>query len=103
MIIRTTICVSKIPKEKVRDHENGKKYLWISLLDNREQDQYGNDGIVTIDLSKEEREKGAKAIIIGNWKYVVRPDEAPKATFRKPEATFKEPHPKDEGEDSLPF
>lgn len=46
-------------------------YLNIVLKDNRDgTDQYGNDGFVIQDQTKEEREAKVRAPIIGNWRHL---------------------------------
>jgi len=68
-----SICLSDIPKDRIKKHTNGKLYLSISTWDNDEEDQYGNDFSVSITPTKEEndrRKAGEKVdrIFIGNGK-----------------------------------
>jgi hypothetical protein len=56
--------------EKARLYQ-GKKGVYLSMtvfVDTENQDQYGNHGMITQDVSKEEREQGVKGAILGNAK-----------------------------------
>lgn len=67
---RLKIDVTKIDKAYLFKGKSG-TYLDATLMDNREgPDQYGNDGFIVQDVGKENREKGIKGPIIGNWKHV---------------------------------
>jgi hypothetical protein len=44
-------------------------YLNAAVLLKDEPDQYGNDGMIVQDVSKEEREQGIKGAILGNGKW----------------------------------
>jgi hypothetical protein len=61
--------VSKIDKSKLFKGEKG-TYLDAVVFLNDEKDQYGNNGMITQSVSKEEREKGGKGVILGNAKIV---------------------------------
>jgi hypothetical protein len=60
-IIKTSINLDKIPKEKI---VNGKKGV------NDEVDQFGNQGPVVVDQTKEERDTKAEKVYLGNCKVV---------------------------------
>ena len=67
-MIKISINTSKIDKSLLYEGKQG-KYLNIVLIDNKGgEDKYGNKGFVVQDVSKEEREKGNRGPIIGNWK-----------------------------------
>jgi len=68
-IISLKIDVSKIDKSKLFKGEKG-TYLDAVVFLNDEKDQYGNNGMITQSVSKEEREKGGKGVILGNAKIV---------------------------------
>jgi hypothetical protein len=80
-MIKIKLDVSKIPKEKIFIGQKG-KYLDLVLFDNRNgPDQYGNDGFISVDTTKEEREAGEKGVIVGNWKHIgTKPQPAPART-----------------------
>jgi DNA modification methylase len=69
-MIKLKIAVNKIDKARLF---RGKKdtYLDAVLVENRDgPDQYGNDGFICEDVTKEEREAGTRGSIIGNWKHI---------------------------------
>ena len=57
-IIKTSINLNSIPKDKIIQGKKG-KYLPITITLNDEQDQFGNQGPVVVDQTKEEREAKA--------------------------------------------
>ena len=54
-IIKTSINLSEIPKDKIFVGKKG-KYLPITITLNDEVDQFGNQGPVVVEQTKEERE-----------------------------------------------
>jgi hypothetical protein len=68
-VISLKIDVSKIDKSKLFKGEKG-TYLDAVVFLNDEKDQYGNNGMITQSVSKEERGKGGKGVILGNAKIV---------------------------------
>ena len=69
-MIKIKLTVSKIPKERIFEGKKG-KYLDLVLIENKEgPDEYGNDGFVKIDVSKDAREAGENGEICGNWKVI---------------------------------
>ena len=98
MIIKANICVSKIDKDKITTGSDGKKYLDLILMEPKTPSQYGTDGFIAHDVSKEEREAGGKGgAIIGNFKFIVR--DTPKPAAPQPAAAPNKP-PED---DDIPF
>jgi len=67
-ILRLSLDVSKIDKSKLFKGKKG-VYLNAAVLLKDESDQYGNDGMIVQDVSKEEREQGIKGAILGNGKW----------------------------------
>jgi len=63
------INVSKIPKDKLYEGQNG-KYLQLTFVQNNELDQYGNNVAVYVSQSKEERDQKKNKIYLGNGKVV---------------------------------
>ena len=63
-----SICLSDIPKEKITEGKNGKKYLNVKLWVNDVPDRYENIGSIQVQQTKDEREAGNKATYIGNFK-----------------------------------
>ena len=68
-IIATSINLNAIPKEKIIIGKKG-KYLPITVTINDEVDQFGNQGPVTVQQSKEERESKTGKVYLGNCKVV---------------------------------
>jgi len=68
-IIKASINLNEIPKHKIIDGKKG-KYLPITITINDEVDQFGNQGPVMVEQSKEERESKAAKVYLGNVKVV---------------------------------
>ncbi len=68
-IIKASINLDMIDKSKIYVGKKG-KYLPITITINDEVDNYGNQGPVVIEQSKEEREAKAAKIYLGNVKVV---------------------------------
>ena len=68
-IIKTSINLSEIPKDKVIVGKKG-KYLPITITINDELDQFNNQGPVVVAQTKEEREAKQKKIYLGNVQVV---------------------------------
>jgi hypothetical protein len=99
-IIATSINLNKIPKDKIIDGVKG-KYLPITITLNDELDQFGNNGPVCVQQTKEERDAKTEKVYLGNVKVVWTNDQnvgtAPK---QQPTAT---PQPVQQVADDLPF
>ena len=65
-MITLSIDVNKIDKTKLIPGKKG-TYLNMVLFETPD-DQYGNDFVVKQGLTKEERERGEKGVILGNGK-----------------------------------
>ena len=68
-IIKASIDLNKIPKEKIFVGKKG-KYLPITITINDELDQFGNQGPVVVEQTKEERDAKAPKTYLGNVKVV---------------------------------
>ena len=68
-IIATSIDLTKIPKDKIINGAKG-KYLPITITLNDEQDQFGNQGPVVVQQTKEERDAKTEKVYLGNVKVV---------------------------------
>ncbi len=68
-IIATSINLNEIPKDKIIVGKKG-KYLPITVTLNDEPDQFGNQGPVVVQQSKEEREAKQPKVYLGNVKVV---------------------------------
>ena len=68
-IIKASINLSEIPKDKIIEGKKG-KYLPITITINDELDQFGNQGPVVVEQTKEEREAKQAKTYLGNVKVV---------------------------------
>ena len=69
-LINMSICLSDIPKGKIKVGKNGKKYLSLSLARRREPDQFGQTHAVYVSQSKEEREAKENRTYLGSGKEI---------------------------------
>jgi len=74
-ILKGNLDVTKIPKDKIYNGKKG-KYIPVVVAINNEVDQFGNNGSVTVDQSKEEREAKEPKVYLGNIKVVWTDGEA---------------------------
>ena len=68
-IIKTSINLNNIPKDRIFEGKKG-KYLPITITLNDEPDQFGNQGPVDVEQTKEERDAKASKTYLGNVKVV---------------------------------
>ena len=68
-IIKTSINLNEIPKDKIINGKKG-KYLPITITLNDEVDQFGNQGPVCVDQTKDERDAKTAKTYLGNVKVV---------------------------------
>jgi len=103
-IIKTSINLNAIPKDKIINGKKG-KYLPITITVNDDLDQFGNQGPVCVDQTKEERDAKTAKTYPGNVKVVWTNGEnvepAPRDAVGAPPQPKQAPVP-DEVED-LPF
>jgi len=102
-IIKFSIDLNKIPKDKIFIGKKG-KYLPLTLTINDEVDQYGNQGPVVVEQSKEEREAKTDKVYLGNCKVVWTNDvNVAKAPYVDQNAQAPANVPVDDPADDLPF
>jgi len=68
-IIKASINLNNIPKDRIYEGKKG-KYLPITITLNDELDQFGNQGPVVVEQTKEERDAKAAKTYLGNVKVV---------------------------------
>ena len=68
-IIKTSINLDAIPKDKIIMGKKG-KYLPLTFTLNDEVDNYGNQGPVTVEQTKEERDAKVPKVYLGKVKVV---------------------------------
>ena len=100
-IIKASINLSEIPKDKIYVGKKG-KYLPITITLNDDVDQFGNQGPVVVEQTKEERESKSAKTYLGNVKVVwtngTFPDRIPYDGNGQQQA-----QPKAQAEPDLPF
>ena len=100
-IIKTSINLNAIPKDRIIVGKKG-KYLPIAITINDSPDQFGNQGPVIVDQTKEEREAKSAKTYLGNVKVVWTNGDNVAAAPRDGGATQSQPKVNVEKED-LPF
>tara|TARA_R110002124_G_scaffold177552_1_gene345553 strand:+ start:184 stop:489 length:306 start_codon:yes stop_codon:yes gene_type:complete len=68
-IIKASINLNAVPKDKIFVGKKG-KYLPVTITINDEVDQFGNQGPMVVEQSKEERDAKAPKTYLGNVKVV---------------------------------
>ncbi len=102
-IIKASIDVNEIHKDKIIIGKKG-KYLPITITLNDEVDQFGNQGPVIVDQTKEEREAKVAKTYLGNVKVVWTNGDNVDAAPRTDQPQQQQAQPaKQEVEDDLPF
>ena len=91
------ICLSDIDKTKIFTAKNGKKYLSVVVTDRKEVDQFGNDLVVYVSQSKDERDSRAQKNYIGTGKTY-----GEKPTTAQPQEA-QQPQPQEQETEDLPF
>jgi len=67
--VNLSIDVKAIEKARLVQHDNGKVYLNMTVfIDADNPGKYGDHGMITQDVSKEEKDGGVKGPILGNCK-----------------------------------
>lgn len=95
-IIAAQIDLAKVDKSRITEGKNGQKYYDIVVIVNDEPNDYGKDVSIKQGQTKEEREKKAKGIYIGNGKTIwTNEKKAVEAEDNDPSA--------DRDTDDLPF
>ena len=64
-LIKLSIDVTAIPKESIKPHTNGKKYVSVDCWVNDEVDRFGKDVSLNISQTKEERDAKTPKTYIG--------------------------------------
>lgn len=101
-IIKTNINLNEIPKDKIYKGKKG-SYLPITITLNDEVDNYGNQGPVIVEQSKEERESKAAKVYLGNVKVVWTNGQNVAAAPRDGQPAQQAPVNLAPQEDDLPF
>ena len=68
--ISISICLSDIPKDRIKAANNGKKYINLAVTRMKEPDKYEQTHTVFVSQSKEEREVKENKIYVGKGKEI---------------------------------
>tara|TARA_Y100001937_G_scaffold91702_1_gene124146 strand:- start:355 stop:669 length:315 start_codon:yes stop_codon:yes gene_type:complete len=101
-ILKGNLDVTKIPKDKIYNGKKG-KYIPVVIAINNEVDQFGHNGSVTVDQSKEERDAKEPKVYLGNIKVVWTDGEAMPAAQQQGQAQPAAPATAAPADDDLPF
>jgi len=95
-VIKLKIDVTKIDKTRLYKGDKG-TYLNAVLFLSDQQDQYGNNGMIVEDVTKQERDAGVKGTILGNAKL-------PSTSQQPRQRSAPPPQPRhDDQEGDMPF
>ena len=79
-MIIVSVCLSDIPKGKIVEAKNGKKYVNLVLDERREVGQYGETHMLYVSQTKEERQNKDKKVFVGSgkeYKFEKRQEDVP--------------------------
>lgn len=96
--ISCSICLTDIPKAKIKRAENGKCYVNIQVAERREVDKFGNTHTVYMSQTKEERSAKTDRVFIGSGKAY-----NPTPAVATPESVDQLPPASADAFDDLPF
>lgn len=100
-IVHIKINLSKIEKDRLFKGAKG-TYLDATCFLEDQEDQYGNHGMITQDVTKEERTSGVKGAILGNVKVVWEGESRPASAVTSAPASSA-PASDDSDGDEIPF
>lgn len=101
--VQLKLDVTKIEKARLFKGEKGTYLNATVFIDLDQQDQYGNNGMITQDVSKEERQQDVQGPILGNCKVFWRGS----GQLKEQPQQAQQPAPGNQGfddfDDSIPF
>ena len=97
-MIKLNIDVTKIPREEIKSKPEWKGKFISCILVHKPNDR-GDDGFISMDVTKEQRAAGVRGAIIGNWKELQ--SRQPQSDHAKAKSNGYQPQPDDA--DDLPF
>ena len=103
--VKIKLNVSNIDKDKLF---RGKKGIYLDatvFIDIDQKDQYDNNGMITQDVKKEEKDAGIKGNILGNVQVFWSDNQQqPQQNYQQQPQAPKQPEPSfDEFDDDIPF
>lgn len=96
-IFSLRIDVTKLDKTRLFPGKNGAQYLDCVFFENDENDQWGNCGMITQSVTKEERANKVRGAILGNGR-IIHGEGKPRPKTSEEPKTFKASMPKQEEE-----
>lgn len=70
-MIKLDICLSDLPKDKIKQGDNGKKYIQLVCNERKEKDKYGNTHTISVSRTKEERERKTDIVYVGSGQEII--------------------------------
>lgn len=67
-MITISICLSDLPKDKIKEGKNGKKYINLVLSERKEVGKFDETHTLTVSRTKEERDAQTPAMYVGSGK-----------------------------------
>ncbi|MDR1199825.1 MAG: hypothetical protein LBK94_12580 [Prevotellaceae bacterium] len=65
-MIAISLCLSDIPKDKIKKAANGKHYVNLILSERKEKGKYGETHALMVSKTKDEREAKADTVYVGS-------------------------------------
>ena len=85
-LINISICLSDLPKDKIKQATNGKKYINLICASRKEVSQYGETHTVYVSQTKEEREANTPTVYVGSGKEYIPQVATPENVENMPTA-----------------
>jgi len=102
--VKLKINVSEIEKARLFKGKKGTYLDATVFVDIDNKDQYDNNGMITQDVTKEEKDQGVKGPILGNVQVFWRDDNnAPRQANNQAMGRQEEPSLADDFDDDIPF
>jgi hypothetical protein len=67
-MITISICLSDLPKDKIKQADNGKKYINLILSERKEEGKFGETHTLSVSRTKEERAAQVPTVYVGSGK-----------------------------------
>jgi hypothetical protein len=65
-LINISVCLTDIPKDKIKEAANGKKYINLCLSERREKGKYDETHTLFVSQTKEERAANNSVVYVGH-------------------------------------
>jgi len=101
-MIKLNIDVTKIPREEIKSKPEWKGKFISCILVNKPNDR-GDDGFISMDVTKEQRAAGVRGAIIGNWREISQGGRQSKTESDHAKAKSNGYQPQPDDAEDLPF